>query len=96
MSQLCVFVCVCVCVCVCLCVYPFFFGFPSHLGHHRVEFPVLYNCGGGLVTKSSLTLLTPMDCSLPSSAVHGISQAKILEWVAISVSWASFQPKNRT
>ena len=28
----------------------------------------------------------PMDCSLPSSSVHGIFQARILEWVAIS-SW---------
>ena len=29
---------------------------------------------------------TPMDYSLPSSSVHGISQARILEWVAISFS----------
>ena len=30
------------------------------------------------------TLCDPMDCSLPSSSVHGISQATILEWVAVS------------
>ena len=32
------------------------------------------------------TLCLPMDCSLPGSSVHGISQARILEWVAISFS----------
>ena len=31
-----------------------------------------------------LTLCNPMDCILPDSSVHGISQARILEWVAIS------------
>ena len=31
----------------------------------------------------------PMDCSLPGSSVHGISQRRILEWVAISFSWGS-------
>ena len=30
------------------------------------------------------TLCNPMDCSLPGSSVHGILQARILEWVAIS------------
>ena len=38
------------------------------------------------VSKSCLTLCNPMNCSPPSSSVHGISQARILEWVAISVS----------
>ena len=33
-----------------------------------------------------------MDCSLPGSSVHGISQARILEWVAISFSKGSSQP----
>ena len=33
-----------------------------------------------------LTLCDSMDCSLPGSSVHGILQAKILEWVAISFS----------
>ena len=33
-----------------------------------------------------LTLCDPMDCSLPGSSVHGIFQARILEWVAISFS----------
>ena len=36
--------------------------------------------GGGLVTESCPTLATPMDCSPPGSSVHGILQARILEW----------------
>ena len=39
------------------------------------------------VTKS--TLGDPMDCSLPGSSVHGISQARILEWIAVSFSRGS-------
>ena len=35
------------------------------------------------VAQSCLTLCDPMDYNLPDSSVHGISQAKILEWVAI-------------
>ena len=37
-----------------------------------------------------------MDCSLPGSSVHGIFQARILEWVAISFSRKSSQPRDRT
>ena len=37
-----------------------------------------------------------MDCSPPGSSVHGILQARILEWVAISFSRGSSQPRNRT
>ena len=50
---------------------------------------------------SCLTLCDPMDCSLPDSAAHGIFQARILEWVAISHSniphsRESSQPMHRT
>ena len=45
--------------------------------------------GGGLDALSYLTLCDPMDCSLPDSSVHGISQAGILEWAAISFSSSS-------
>ena len=38
-----------------------------------------------LVTQSCLTLCDPMGCSLPGSSVHGILQARILEWAAILV-----------
>ena len=37
-----------------------------------------------------------MDCSLPGSSIHGIFQAKVLEWVAISFSRRSSQPRNWT
>ena len=46
--------------------------------------------------QSCLTLCNPMDCSLPGSSVHGISQARILEWVAMSSSRGSSQPRNQT
>ena len=36
------------------------------------------------VTQSRPTLSDPMDCSLPGSSVHGIFQARVLEWVGIS------------
>ena len=39
-----------------------------------------------LVAQLYLTLCDPMDCSLPGSFVHGILQARILEWVVISFS----------
>ena len=39
--------------------------------------------GGGLVAKSCLTLCNLVDCHPPGSSVHGIFQARILEWVAI-------------
>ena len=38
------------------------------------------------VAQSYLTLRDPMDCSLPGSSVHGICQAKVLEWGAIALS----------
>ena len=44
-----------------------------------------------LVIKSCLTFCDPMDCSLPGSSVHGIFQARILEWVAVSFSGDLFQ-----
>ena len=49
-----------------------------------------------LVAQSCATLCDPMDYSPPGSSVHGIFQAEILEWVAVSSSSGSFQPKDRT
>ena len=48
------------------------------------------------VTKSCLTLCNPMHCSPPGSSVHGLFQARVLEWVAISFSRGSSQPRDRT
>ena len=49
-----------------------------------------------LVAQSCLTLCKLLDCSLPGSSVHGASQARVLEWVAISFSRGSSQPRERT
>ena len=46
--------------------------------------------------QSRQTLCDPMDCSLPGSSVHGILQARILEWVAISYSRGSCHLRDRT
>ena len=48
------------------------------------------------VTQSCLTLFDPVDHSLPSSSVHGIFKARILEWVALSSSRESSQPRDQT
>ena len=40
--------------------------------------------------------LQPCDCSSPSSSVHGIHQARLLDWVALSVSRGSSQPRDQT
>ena len=49
-----------------------------------------------LVTQSCLALCNPRDCSLPGSSVHGILQARILEWVVVPLSRGSSQPRDRT
>ena len=46
------------------------------------------------VIQSCLTLCDPMHCSPPGSSVHGILQARILEWIAIPFSRRSFQPRD--
>ena len=43
-----------------------------------------------------LTLCNPMDCSLPGSSVHGIFQARVLEWVAFSFFRGSSWPRDWT
>ena len=47
------------------------------------------------VTQSCLTLCGPMDCSLPGSSGDGISQAGMLEWVAMSCSRGSYWPRDQ-
>ena len=62
----------------------FLFPFTLKNSHNRA----LHICC--LVTKLSPTLFNPMDYSPPGSSVHGIFQARILEWVAISCSRGIF------
>ena len=52
-----------------------------------------YNLGSPRIL---LSLCNPMDCSLLGSSVHGISQARLPEWVAVSFSRRSSQPRDRT
>ena len=54
--------------------------------HHNIFFFPSLSC---------VWLCNPMDSSLPGSAVHGIFQARILEWAAISFSRGSSQPRDR-
>ena len=49
-----------------------------------------------LIAQLYPTLCDPMDCSPLGSSVHGILQARILEWVAIYFSRGSFQPRDQT
>ena len=48
------------------------------------------------VPRSCPTLCNPTDCSLSGFSVYGIFQARVLEWIAISFSRGSPQPRNRT
>ena len=47
-----------------------------------------------IVTQVCPTLCDPLDCSRPGSSVHGISQTRILEWVATPFSRGSSPPRN--
>ena len=60
------------------------------------EFNISEGEGEGEVAQSCPTLCDPMDCSLPGSSIQGILQARILEWVAISFSRGSSQPRDQT
>ena len=49
-----------------------------------------------LVAQSCLTLCEPEDCSLPGPSVHGILQARILEWIVMPSFSGSSQPRDQT
>ena len=63
---------------------------PATAHRHRLCVPVC------LVTQSCPTVWDPVDCNPPGSSFHGILQARILEWVAISFSRGSSWPRDRT
>ena len=60
------------------------------------EFKEVLYCCSCLVAKSWLTLGDPVESIPPGSSVHGILQARILEWVAISFSRGSSGPRDQT
>ena len=88
-------------------IYPLIFGIPSQLDHYRalMRVPVLYRrfslavyftcCSVKLLPLCS-ALCDLMDCSPPGSSVREISQARTLEWVAMSFSRGSYQLRNQT
>ena len=72
-----------------------------HYHHHKIS---RIHCDGtklrqtykhAKLLQSCPTLCDPMDCSLPGSSVHGILQARILEWVAIPISRGSSLPRDQ-
>ena len=64
------------------------FVYLTHKGHHA--------CVRAKLLQSCLTLCDPMDCNSPSSSVHGILQARTLQWVAMPASRISFQHRDPT
>ena len=68
------------------------------IGNLEAEMVVEMRASRGVVMQdqSSPTLCNPRDCSPPSSSVHGIFQARILEWVTISYSRGSSQPRDQS
>ena len=73
--------------------------------HHRAVLPTLPKFSSqpllddevprvSLCAQSCSTLCSPLDCSPPGSFVHGISQARILEWIAIPFFMGSSRPRN--
>ena len=71
-------------------------GIWMHLESFREIFPIKPASVLAKLPQSCLTLCNPMDCTLPGSSVHGILRARILEWVAISFSRGSSQPRDWT
>ena len=57
---------------------------------------ILTYCWVWLKLPSCQTLCDPMDCSLSGSSIHGIFQARVLEWAAISFSRGSSRPRDWT
>ena len=68
----------------------------SHLSVSAIYPPSAYLHLHPKSLQSCLTLCDPMDCSPPGSSLHGILQARILEWVAFPFSRESSQPRART
>jgi len=62
----------------------------------RVKINVAYTCCCCVGAKSCPVLWDPMDGSPPVSSVHGIPQARTLQWVAVSLSKGSAQPRDGT
>ena len=67
---------------------------PGHVRQQGTAF--MTQCARMLPLQLCPALCNPKDCSPPGSSVHGIPQARLLEWVAIPLSRGSSQPRDRT
>ena len=74
--------------------FSYFLFIWCHISFYQRKNYLLYMCV--LVTQSCPTFCNHMACSPPGSSVHGILQARILEWVAILFSREFSQPKDQT
>ena len=72
-----------------------FFSIPFFYLFHLFTIP-FFHCMRANSLQSCLTLCDPMDCSPPGSSVHGVFQARILQWFAIPSSRGSAQPRDQT
>ena len=77
--------------------------FPADYHHQNVNIhwvlsmlEILCEVKWSEVAQSCPTLCNPMNCSLPGFSIYGIFQARVLEWVAISFSRGSSQPREQT
>ena len=61
-----------------------------------VAVQAIHECMRATLLKSYLTLCDSMDCSLPGSSVHGVLQARILQWVAVPSSRGSSRSRDWT
>ena len=68
----------------------------SSLGSPAGSHHLFCTCAACSVAPSDPTLGDPTDCSPPDSSIHGVLQARILEWAAMSSSRGSSQPRDRT
>ena len=66
----------------------------THMPNYTRNLIISHCCSS--VTKSCPTRCNPMNCNPPDSSVHGIFQARILQWVAIFFSRRASWPRNRT
>ena len=58
---------------------------------NEIYFHCVHACS---VAQACSVLCDPIDCSPPGSSVHGIPQARILQWIAMPFSWGSCQPRD--
>ena len=77
-------------ICLCIIVFVFLDIFISY------NIRELYICACAKSLQSCLTLCDPMDCSPPGSSVHGLLQARILEWIAMPFSSRSVPSRDQT